>query len=94
MCVITLKKSNKSFNTTWNLAESEKIQGELSEEVEHMKKQLIMLNSGSSKLNQILTSGKATGDHMRLGYKGVFEFEYGVYSSSPCEETRSNSEKD
>ena len=35
-----------------------------------MKKTVKMLNSGSSKLDQILTVGKVAGDHMGLGYKG------------------------
>ena len=52
------------------LVESQKIQGDLSGELEHMKKTVKMLNSGSSKLDQILTVGKVAGDHMGLGYKG------------------------
>ena len=55
-----------------NVVESKKIQGDLSGELEHMKKQVRMLNSRSSKLDQIIASGKATGDHMGLGYKGEF----------------------
>ena len=35
-----------------------------------MKKTIKMLNSGSLKLDQILTVGKVAGDHMGLGYKG------------------------
>ena len=35
-----------------------------------MKKTVRMLNLGSSKLDQILTVGKAAGDHEGLGYKG------------------------
>ena len=53
-----------------NLAESEKIQENLSGELEHMKKQVRMLNSGSSKLDQILTVGKAASDRVGLGYTG------------------------
>ena len=53
-----------------DLAKRKKIQGELSGELEHMKKQVRMRKSGSSKLDQILASGKATRDHVGLGYKG------------------------
>ena len=50
------------------LAESKKIQGDLSGDLEHMKKTIRMLNSGTSKLDQIFMAGKTTGNHMGLGY--------------------------
>ena len=53
-----------------NLAKSRKIQGDLGGELEHIKKSITMLNSGSSKLDQILTVGKTIGDHVGIGYKG------------------------
>ena len=53
-----------------NLAKSRKIQGDLGGGLEHIKKSITMLNSGSSKLDQILTVGKTIGDHVGIGYKG------------------------
>ena len=52
------------------LAESKKIQGNLSGELGHMKKTVSMLNYGSKKLDQILMAGKTAGNHMGFGYKG------------------------
>ena len=52
------------------LAESKRIQGDLSGELEHLKKTVKMLNSGSTNLDQILTIGKTAGNHMGLGYMG------------------------
>ena len=52
------------------LSESKKIQGDLNGEREHMKKTVRMLNSGSSKLDQILVIGKTAGNHMGLGHTG------------------------
>ena len=53
-----------------NLAKSRKIQGDLGGGLEHIKKSITMLNSGSSKLDQILTVGKAASDRVGLGYTG------------------------
>ena len=50
------------------LDESAKIQGNLRGELKHMKKQVRMLNSTSSKCDQILTVGKAVRDRVGLGY--------------------------
>ncbi|EXB90374.1 hypothetical protein L484_004877 [Morus notabilis] len=39
-------------------------------ELEHAQKTLKMMNSGTSKLDHILTMGKANGDHYGLGFSG------------------------
>ena len=52
-----------------DLTKSKKIKGGRSGELEHVKKNIRMLNSGSTKLDQILSSGKAIRDHKGLGYK-------------------------
>ena len=49
------------------LAKDDDVQVELNQ----MKKLVEMLNSGSSKLDHILSLGKVVGDHAGLGYTGI-----------------------
>ena len=60
------KKTQDDLND--ELTESKRIQGDLSGELEHLKKTVKMLNSSSTNLDQILTTGKNAGNHMGLGY--------------------------
>ena len=53
-----------------NLQKSKKIQGDFSGELEHIKKTVRMLDSGSSKLDQIHMAMKIAGNQISLGYKG------------------------
>ena len=62
------KKTQDDLND--ELTESKRIQSDLSGELEHLKKTVKMLNSGSTNLDQILTTGKTAGNHMGLGYIG------------------------
>ena len=52
------------------MQKTKKIQANRNVELEQMKKFVRMLNSGSSKLDQILTVRKLVGDRVGLGYIG------------------------
>ncbi|PON99332.1 hypothetical protein TorRG33x02_048750 [Trema orientale] len=52
------------------LAEKEAKLKEVSAELERTQKSLKMLNSGTSKLDHILSVGKTSSDHKGLGFKG------------------------
>jgi len=59
-----------AINYEFQAAEKEKKLQETRAELEHTQKSLKMMNSGTSKLDHILSIGKASGDRHGLGYIG------------------------
>lgn len=60
-----------AINFEFQVAEKEKLQ-ELKAEIEHTQKTIKTMNSNSSKLDHILSMGKASSDHHGLGYTREF----------------------
>ena len=58
------------INLELQIDEKEKKQVELKAELVHTQKTLKMMSPGTSKLEHILSMGKASGDHHGLGYTG------------------------
>ena len=69
-------------NLELQVGEKEKKEVELKAELEHTQKTLKMMSLGTSKLENILSMGKARGDHHGIGYIGECSMSKTIFECS------------